>query len=187
MKDDASGPSSELDVLKFYIWLMAAMTVALGGFYWSVWNDHDAVSRNLDLGRKLMKDFETQSSEIQGMLKVHETNKEDAARDAPNSWFATVWRRKGIPDGSIQPGQWKVPARYDARGKFNEEQIDMQFLSKPQGLAREQIAEFCHEIEKSSTRLRVLELELHRVDKQNLEKDEWAGKALIGYRHPKQD
>ena len=54
-------------------------------------------------------------------------------------------------------------------------------------LPRQSIAEFCYEVEKASTRLRIIELELHRTDKENFDKDEWSGKATIGYRHSKTD
>lgn len=186
MKDTEARPPAEMDVLKFYIWLMVVMTLALGGFYWKVWSDVDATQTNLRQGQTWKKDFETMQAEIQGMLNVHRNNKEDIARDAPQTWFSSIWRRRGINDASMQPGAWKVPPSFNARGKYYEEQIDMSFNSKSP-LPRQSIAEFCHEIEKSSTRLRIIELDIRRTDKDNYEKDEWAGKVTVGYRHARQD
>jgi hypothetical protein len=189
VKDD-SRPQAEMDVLKFYIWLMVVMTVALGGLLWKQWTDLESVQKNLDLGQKTMNDkekgFGVMQSEIKGMLSVYKTNKEDIARDSPQTWFSSAWRRCAIPDASIQLGAWKVPPRSDVKGKYYEEQIDVIFSQKAP-LPRQKIAQFCHEIEKSSTRLRIIELEVKRTDRETIERDEWAGKVLVGYRHSRVD
>lgn len=186
MKTEASRPGAELDVLKFYIWLMAVMTLALAGFFWHVWSQLESTKSNLRAGVAMKKQFERDQAEIQGMLSVYKNNKEDVARDAPMTWFSNVWNRCGINANSLQPGAWRVPPRLDARGKFYEEQIDMSIPPKSP-LPREQIAKFCHEIEKASARLRVLELDVKRADKDGLEKDDWSGKIFIGYRHARVD
>ncbi len=182
MKDESDRPQSEMDVLKFYVWLMLVMTVVLAGLFWYVWNELDATRTNLQVGQKAAKDFADQQAAIQGMMKVYTNNKEDAARDAPNSWFSAIWTRKGINTNSMQPGAWKFPPDYNAKGRYSEERIDMGFNAKAP-LPRQSIVEFCHEIEKSSTRLRILELDITRVDKENFDKDEWSGKVTVGYRH----
>jgi hypothetical protein len=186
MKDDDARPQSEMDVLKFYIWLMAVMTLALAGFFWKVWTDLDSVKKNRAFGEAQMNDkkdgFGKMQSEIQGMLGVYKSNKEDLARDSPLTWFSSAWRRVGIPDASMQSGAWKVPPDYNAKGKFAEERIEMSFSAR-NPLPRKQIAQFCHEIEKNSTRLRIIELEVRRTDKDNFEKDEWSGKCVVGFRH----
>ena len=185
MKDEAARPTTEMDVLKFYIWLMLIMTLVLAGFLWKFWNDVEDTKASLALGQRLMSEgkdtFPKMQTEIQGMLNVHKNNKEDDAREQPNTWFATVWRKRGINDASIIPGAWKSAA-YNAKGKFYEEQIEYGFNPKAP-LPRQSIAEFCHEIEKSSTRMRVVELQVRRTDKENFDKDEWAGKVVVGYRH----
>jgi len=186
VKDEADRPTSEMDVLKFYIWLMVVMTLALGGFFWHVWSKLEATKANLQQGANLVKDFEQQQAEIQNMLHVYGTNKEDVARDSPMTWFSNIWNRCGINANNLQPGVWKVPPRFDAKSKFYEEQIDMTVNAKTP-LSREVVAKFCHEIEKSSTRLRILELNINRADKDGLEKDDWAGKISIGYRHARLD
>jgi hypothetical protein len=188
MKDDADRPRSEMDVLKFYIWLMLVMTVALAVFFWIVSSDLDDTRKNLQQGQTWTKEFADEASEIQAMLNVHATNKEDAARDNPLSWFANVWRSRGINDQSIVPQAWAVPPRSDTKGsmRYYEENIDVQFNSRAP-LTRQQIAEFCHEVEKRSTRLRILELDVRRVDRDTFDKDAWTGKAKIGYRHAKLD
>ena len=186
MKNDAARPTSEMDVLKFYIWLMVAMTLALAAFFWHVWGRLDTTKSNLQQGLRLKKDFEREQAEIQSMLSVYKNNKEDVARDAPMTWFSNVWNRCGINANSLQPGAWRVPPRFDAKNKFYEEQIDMTIPPKSP-LPREMIAKFCHEIEKASARLRVLELDVKRADKEGLEKDDWSGKISIGYRHARVD
>lgn len=187
MKDIADRPQTDMDFLKFYIWLMLVMTLVLAGiFWWLVWMKLEDTEKNLAQGRAWTKDFAQMQSEIQGMLNVHQNNKEDIARDAPETWFSGIWRRKGINDASMRPGPWKVPPSFNAKGRYYEEQIDMNFDPKAP-LSRKSIAEFCHEIEKSSTRLRVIELDLRRASKDDFDKDEWGGKATIGYRHARQD
>ena len=187
MKDETARPQSDMDVLKFYIWLMFVMTLMLAGiFWWLVWVKLDDAQTNLAQGKAFMADFAVKQAKIQAMLNVHRNNKEDIARDAPQTWFSSIWRRKGINDASMQPGPWKVPPSFNARGKFYEEQIDMGFNSRAP-LPRQSIAEFCHEVEKSSTRLRVIELDIRRSNKDDFDKDEWGGKATIGYRHARQD
>jgi len=186
MKDESGAPKNEMDVLKFYIWLMVVLTLALGIFFWKVWSDLDTTRKNLQQGGVFRKEFAEMQSKISGMLNVYRNNKEDIARDAPQTWFSSIWRRCNIADPSMQPGAWKVPPDFNAKGKYYEEQIDMGFNVRSP-LTREAIAKFCHEVEKSSTRLRVLVLEVRRTDKDAFEKDEWAGKAVIGYRHARND
>ena len=185
MKDEADRPQTEMDLVKFYIWLFLVLTLALAGFFWITRNEIDATEKSLRQGQSWLKEFALQQAEIQGMLNVYKNNKEDVARDAPMTWFSTAWNRRGINGNSMQPGAWKVPPRYDARGKFSEETIDMSFNPKVP-LPRQSIVEFCHEVEKSSTRLRILELDVRRTDKDNFDKDEWAGKAVVAYRHTPQ-
>jgi hypothetical protein len=185
MKDAAERPGSEMDVLKFYIWLMLVMTLALLGFYWSVWNDVDTVRRSIAQGQAWKKEFAKNEAEIGQMLKVYETNNEEQAREAPETWFSTIWRSRGINDASVGMGPWKLPPRFDAKGKYYEEQIDMKFNPKSP-LARQSILEFLHKIESSSTRLRVIELDVRRADKDAYD-DKWAGGATIGYRHARTD
>lgn len=186
MKDETARPQAEIDVLKFYIWLMVVLTLALGGIFWKIWSDLDAVRANLKLGRSYASEkadgFGGMQGEIQGMLGVYKNNKEDIARDSPLTWFSGIWRRAGIPDASMQSGAWKVPPDYNAKGKFAEERIEMAFLQRAP-LPRKQIAQFCHAIESNSTRLRIIELEVRRTDKDNFEKDEWSGKCIVGFRH----
>lgn len=191
MRDETARPKNEMDILKFYIWLMLVMTVALAVFTWIVMRDVEETRKNLALGRSLVakdaKDgFLKMQGEIQAMLNVYKSNKEDMARDAPGTWFSSVWRRRQIPDAAMIPGAWKYPARFDTRGKYWEEQIGMDFNRKSP-LSRQAIVEFCHEVEKSSTRLRVIELKVSRVDKENFDKDEWYGTSLIGFRHARND
>jgi hypothetical protein len=182
VKNEADRPAAELDVLKIFIWVMAIGSLALGGIFWREWSKLDATRANLQQGANLMKDFEMQQAEIQGMLRVYGANKEDVARDSPMTWFSNIWNRCGINANSLRPGTWRVPPRLDARGKFYEEQFDIAIDAKTP-LPRESIAKFCHEIEKSSARLRILELTVNRADKDGLEKDDWSGKISIGYRH----
>jgi len=120
------------------------------------------------------------------MLNVYKNNKEDVAGESPNLWFSNVCQRVGINALNIGFGTWRVPARFDSKGKYWEEQYDLSINSKSP-LPRETIAKLCHEIEKSSTRLRVLDLTVNRAEKDGLEKDDWSGKIFIGYRHARVD
>jgi hypothetical protein len=183
MKDVAARPQSEMDVLKFYIWLMLVMTLAAAGLFWKVWSDLGSVNRNIAQGTAWTTTFAQEKRDIKGMLDVYKTNKENEARDAPLTWFTTIWRKCGIPDASIAIKTWIKP-NYDSKLKCVEERIEIQFPNKAP-LERRLIAQFCHAVEAASTRLRVIELEVHRADKEDLEKDAWYGKAIIGYRHPK--
>jgi hypothetical protein len=186
VKDAAERPQSEVDVLKFYIWLMVVMTLAVAVLLWKFWSDVDGLQKSLQQGTTMKKTFERLEGQIQGRIGVYRGNKEDIARDAPETWFAMIWRRRGINDASMRLGAWKKPATYVAKGKYVEEQIEMNFDPKAP-LPRQSIAEFCHEVEKSSTSLRVIQLEIRRTSKEDYDKDEWSGKSMIGYRHARQD
>ena len=186
MKDLAARPQSEMDVLKFYIWLMVVMTLALLGALWYATGELDRTRMNLRQGATWKKEFEQQQAEIVAMLNVYEGNKEDIARDSPLTWFGAIWTRRGITNNNMVPGAWRPQPTYNAKGKFFEESIDMGVNAKAP-LARQSIVDFCYDIEKSSTRLRILELEVRRTDKDNFDKDEWAGKVTIGYRHARMD
>jgi hypothetical protein len=79
-------------------------------------------------------------------------------------------------------GSWDDPPRFDNKGKFFEETIKIGIESR-NPLTRKQIVEFAHEVERASTRLRIIELDLKRANrKEGLEKDEWSGRLTIGYR-----
>ena len=186
MKDIDARPQTEIDVLKFYIWLMVVMTLALLGALWYVWDQRDATEKNYALGQTWKDDFEKQQAEIVGMLNVYRTNKEDVARYSPNVWFPALWTKCGIQNTSMALGQWKVPPTYNNKGKFYEETIDIG-VNRKAPLPRQSIVEFCYIIEKSSTRLRILELDVGRTDKDNFDKDEWTGKLTVGYRHARLD
>jgi len=186
MKDLAARPQSEMDVLKFYIWLMVVMTLALIGGLWLAWDQLDKARTNLKQGVTWKKDFELQQAEILAMLNVYKNNKEDIARDSPFTWFSALWKRRGVADASMQAGTWKVPPTFKAKEKYYEESIDIGVNTRAP-LPRQSIVDFCYDIEKSSTRLRVLELDVRRTDKDNFDKDEWAGKVTVGYRHARID
>jgi hypothetical protein len=186
VKDLAARPQSEMDVLKFYIWLLVVMTLALLGALWYASDQLDRTRMSLKQGTTWKKDFEQQQAEIVAMLNVYKNNKEDIARDSPHTWFSALWTRRGVANASMQPGTWKVPPSFNAKGKFYEESIDMGVNPKAP-LPRQSVVDFCYDIEKSSTRLRILELDVRRTDKDNFDKDEWNGKVTIGYRHARMD
>ena len=185
MKDLAARPQSEMDVLKFYIWLMVVMTLALVATLWIASSQLEATKMNLHQGVTWKKDFEQQQAEILAMLNTYKSNKEDVARYSPHTWFSALWTQRGVDKASLNPSNWK-PARFDAKGKYYEEAIDIDIATKAP-LPRKSIVEFCYDIEKSSTRLRVLELDVRRTDANNLETDAWAGKVTVGYRHARMD
>jgi hypothetical protein len=186
VKDLAARPQSEIDVLKFYIWLMVVMTLALLGALWYVSDQLDTTKKNLALGVSLKDDFEKEQAQVLGMLNVYRGNKEDVARYSPNIWFSALWVKRGITNNSIIPGNWKVPPSFNNKGKFYEESIDWGVNAKAP-LPRQSVVDFCYDIEKASTRLRILELEVRRADMNNFDKDEWAGKVTVGYRHARLD
>jgi hypothetical protein len=186
VKDIEARPQAEIDVLKFYIWLMVVMTLALCGALYYVWDQLDATRKNYALGQSWKDDFEEQQAEIGAMLNVYKTNKEDIARYSPHTWFSALWTKRGIQNASMVPGTWKVPPTFNNKGKYYEESIDMG-VNRKSPLPRQSVVDFCYDIEKSSTRLRILELDVGRTDKDNFDKDEWAGKVTIGYRHARLD
>ncbi len=187
MKNDSAPAAAEMDVLKLFIWFMLVLALGLVGFYVYLRGNVESTTANLATGTKLMKEFQQDQAEIEGMLAVYKNNKEEDARWAPMTWFSTIWNRVGINANSLQPGKWREPPRLDSKGKFYEEQFDI-VINPKAPLPREQIARLCHEIEKSSARLRILELHIDRADnKEGLEKDEWKGKISIGYRYAKTD
>ena len=186
MKDLAARPQSEIDVLKFYIWLMVVMTLALIGALWFASDQLETTKKNLAFGVSLKDDFEKQQGEILGMLNVYKNNKEDVARYSPFTWFSALWVKRGVANTSMQAGTWRVPPAFNAKGKFYEESIDMGVNAKAP-LPRQAVVDFCYDIEKASTRLRILELEVRRADTNSFDKDEWAGKVTVGYRHARMD
>jgi len=184
MSDDTPGGGDELDVLRLYVWGMGFLTVALGIVLYVMIGKADNVENRVKNGRAKLERIATAKSEIQGMLNVYKTNREDEARTKALTWFAAVWRSKGINDASIKYNEWDESPRRDASG-FLEENISFGFNARAP-LTREKVAAFCHAVERKSSRLRVLELKLNRAGKkdQELAGDEWYGKVMIGYRIP---
>lgn len=182
MTDDTRG-SDEIDVLRWYIYAMVVMTAALAGLYFFMRSRAEDAMRRVERGHEQLVDHAAAKVEILSMMKVYTTNKEDEARDSPLSWFANLWRKRGIPDASMKPGKWDETPRRDPDG-YEEENISHGFqASNP--LTREQIMAFCHEVERASTRLRCIELNISRAGKKDdMESDAWSGKVTIGYRIP---
>ena len=137
-------------------------------------------NKRIEFARNNLESFAETKQEVNAMLNVYTANKEDEARLQPLTWFSRVWQRKGITDQSIRPGAWQE--KYNARGNFDENFIELKFDNK-NPLSRKQIGEFCHEIERASTRLRLIELKLRRAGrKDSFEEDTWSGSVTVGYR-----
>ena len=82
-----------------------------------------------------------------------------------------------------QFGAWQE--KFNARGGFEEAFIELKFDNK-NPLTRRQIGEFCHEIERESARLRVIQLKLRRAGKKDAyDDDAWSGSVTVGYRKAK--
>jgi hypothetical protein len=184
---DADAPSrgAEMDVLKVYVWGMLGVTVVFAGLAW--WWD----AKEADLRKTVVHARETRlpqiaqaKRDIQGMLKVFKANKEDEARLQPLTWFSTIWKSQGINEASIQILAWKDPPEPGHDGSYVEEKITIKFLQRSP-LRREQIGKFLHAIERSSTRLRVIEMRVQRAGRdESMSADEWYGEAVVGYRVP---
>ncbi len=170
----------EIDLIKVYIWVMLFLTVALGGVLWYTVDKVQNTEKLVAAAEKNLEKFSTNKDEILAMLSVFESNKEDEARDRPNTWFSRVWQRVNIPEGSIRPEAWAQ--KYYPRGNFDEERITLKFENK-KPLSRKDIGRFCHEVEHASTRLRIIELKLRRAGKKDEYKPkEWWGEVTVGYR-----
>lgn len=188
--DDERPDVPEHDLLRLYTWVMLGLTVVLGGGLWWQYTQVEKTKKTVVAARRMLKDLSKSKGEIKQLLKVYNDNNEEAARYEPYTWFSEIWQRKGIPDASVNMKSWQNP-RVDAKGGYLEERIDIGIQPRDP-LKREQIGIFCHEIERASTRLRILELKIDRKGK-NFKKgvydeDQWGGKFTVGYRRqrPKQ-
>ena len=74
-------------------------------------------------------------------------------------------------------------SKHVTKGNYHEHWIDLKFQTKAP-LTRGQIGKFCHEIERASTRLRILELKVKRAGsrKEDFNEDQWSGSVRVGYR-----
>jgi len=180
MKSDSPAAGDELDVVKVYIWVMVVMTVVLLGVVWYTSGQVTDTQKKVASAEKSFTPFAETKQEIQSMLNVYTANREDEARLQPNTWFSRVWQRKGINDQSMRPQAWTE--KFNARGNFDENSIELKFDNK-NPLTRQQIGQLCHEIERESTRLRLIELKLRRAGrKDSYDEDAWSGSVVVGYR-----
>ncbi len=177
---DSQEAVGELDLIKVYIWVMVAMSVVLGGVVWYTDSQVAETRKHIAFARKNLEPFANSREEITRMLGVYTSNKEDEAREQPLTWFSRVWTRKGIERVSIRPGQWQE--KFNTKGGFEEDYIELKFDNR-NPLTRRQIGEFCHEIERESARLRIIQLKLRRAGrKDSYEDDTWSGSVTVGYR-----
>ncbi len=180
MKIDTDAAGDELDLIKVYVWVMVAVTVVACGVVWYMNGRVEETRKRIEYARKSLVPFAEAKQEIVSMLNVYTANKEDEARLQPLTWFSRVWQRKGINDQSVRPGRWLE--KYNSKGNFDENFIELKFNNKSP-LTREQIGGFCHEVERASTRLRLIELKLRRAGrKDSYEDDAWSGSVTVGYR-----
>lgn len=179
------GGGGESDVLKIYVYGMLAVTVVCCGVVWFVQKRTDDTRKQIASARTAMPKMAQEKRDVQALFSVFEKNKEDLARTEGIRFFTEIYRRKGIPDAAIQLGAWKNPPADGPDGRCLEERYDIKFSNRAP-MTRQQIGAFMHEIERSSTRLRVLELSIQRNGKEEeQENDAWTGNCLIGYRRPK--
>jgi hypothetical protein len=179
------GGAGESDVLKIYVYGMLAVTVVCFGVVWFVQKRTEDTQKQVASARRAMPTMAQGKRDVQALFSVFEKNQEDLARTQGLKFFTDIFRRKGINDAAIQLGAWKSPPADGPDGQCLEERYDIKFSNRSP-LTRKQIAEFLHEIERSSTRLRVLELSIQRNGKEDeQENDAWTGNCLIGYRRPK--
>ena len=180
MKSETETGGDELDLIKVYIWVMLAMTIVLGAVVWYTNTQVDETRKRIEFARANLVPFAQSKQEITSMLNVYSANKEDEARLQPLTWFSRVWKQKGISDQSVRPGAWQE--KFNQKGNFDENFIELKFDNK-NPLTREQIGKFCHEIERQSTRLRLIELDLKRAGRKDaFDEDAWSGSVTVGYR-----
>lgn len=186
MTDETPAPG-DVDALKWYVYGMAIVSVAGAGIVWWIQDQATQLRSDVDRAKAALPELALAKGEIQAMLSAYKRNREDEARDQPLTWFQQRWKEKGIPDPSIQLGQWKNPPETSSDGSYVEEKIDLKFSNK-NPLRREQIAQFLHHVEHSSTRLRILTLNVRRNGRDEaLANDEWTGSCEVGYRYPNVD
>lgn len=183
MSDDAPS-GGEIDALKVYVWGMVAVSVVAGGLVWWLRGRTDELTTTVKSARTALNDLARDKREIVAMLGAYRQNKEDEARNQPLTWFQSVWKGAGIPDNSIQLDAWKVPPDIGPDGSYKEEKIGVKFSNK-NPLRRDLVGQFLHRVEHSSSRLRILTLQLRRAGRDDtLANDEWTGQCDVGYRYP---
>lgn len=183
-RDDASAsPADDGDMLKVYVYGMLALAAVGGGLIWWGRGEIEAARRTVGNAKAKLPEMAQHQREIEAMLAVFERNKEDEAKTAPITWFTSIWQRKGVQKDQILPGEWKQADGPD--GSCWEDRFTLKFSDK-QPMTRAQIGNFLHEVERSSTRMRVLEMSIQRSGKkENIEQDIWQGNCMVGYRRPK--
>jgi hypothetical protein len=183
-KEEESGPSDEVDLLKVFVWLMLVMTVALAGAWFWMQTRRENTEKLIASGKRAMANVAEEKAEIQAMLKVFTNNREDEARYNHLSWFSKIWKSKGISKKNVTMLSWRDPPEYKPKGGYYEESIGLKFQRR-EPLPRRKIAEFCHAIEQQSARLRILELKLQRPEGDKFDTDLWYGQMKVGYRYPR--
>lgn len=178
---DAPG---EMDAVKVFVVGMAAVSAIGAGVVWWLHGEVETTEATVASARGALKEVAEGRYEVTQMLKAYRKNKEDEARDQPLTWFQSIWKSIGIPDNSIQPVAWKVPADIGPDGSYKEESISIKFSNK-NPLTRAMVGQFLHRVEQSSSRLRVLSFSVRRSGRdETLAEDQWTGQCEIGYRYP---
>jgi hypothetical protein len=182
--DETPSGAGEVDALKWYVYGMAGVSLVGAVAVWYLREEADKLRREVDIAQTALPELAVGKGEIQAMLAAYKRNREDEARDQPLTWFQQRWKEKGIPDPSIQLDAWKNPPETSSDGTYVEEKISIKFSNK-NPLRREQVAQFLHHVEHSSTRLRILTLQVRRNGRDEaLANDEWTGSCEVGYRYP---
>ena len=185
MSDGEARPGDgEIDALKWYVGGMIVASVLIAGGAWWFQKKATELRASVESAKRSLDEMAAGKHEILAMLAAYKRNKEDEARDEPLTWFQARWKEVGIPDLFIQPDAWKYPADISDDNKYVEEKISLKFSSK-NPLKREQIGRFLHNVEHSSSRLRILSLRVVRAGKDEaLAEDSWTGQCEVGYRYP---
>jgi len=183
--ENESGGGGEIDALKWFIWGMLVVSVLGGGAIWWFQKQTTALRASIESTKGAMRELAASKGEIVAMVGAFKKNREDVARDQPLTWFSEIWKRKGIDNASMDPDKWKDPPEIAPDGSYVEEKYSIGF-KRTNPLRREQIGQFLHDVEHSSSRLRILTLTVSRAGRdETIEQDEWTGKCEIGYRYPR--
>lgn len=171
----------ELDLLKLFFWLLLVLTIALTGVWLWHRNKLEEKLALIDEARSKLLPLASQKAEVQAMMSVYTTNKEEDATERPLIWFANAWRQAGLTDSAVKPDPWKEETK--SRDGYVQKFATLKFR-KQEPLTREQIARLAHAIETRSTRIRVIEMEMRRAGGRDDLGDKWSGQLKVGFRYP---
>ena len=175
---EEKGGGDEADVVRAAIYFLIVLLVGLVVVLLFLRGKRDDFREAVQYGEKNMKKMAATYDGVRGLLKEYETSHADEAQTSTSTWLKQRYSAALIQDAQVTVEPWKNRPSKD----FVENYVDVVVKAT----ARQNAVQFLWNVERSSTKMKTIEMSLKRAAPNNQpDADIWDLHATFGYRVPR--